>query len=163
MVYSSSQVWRARALPSFTIRCVLGSSLPLNIKLDHWRSSFTLLYPRPWSSWSSQLPTIANIFLMQLFSLHLQLLPSRTRNPLAHSHCPVPLPDHQDIPSLEEIYFTFIPTHKFAPKPARAEFSREIARLWDRLVADMNDEPSWSRSGLEGGELVSFVLSGRKQ
>ena len=69
----------------------------------------------------------------------------------------------QDIPSLEEIYFTFIPTHKFAPKPARAEFSREIARLWDRLVADMNDEPSWSRSGLEGGELVSFVLSGRKQ
>ena len=47
------------------------------------------------------------------------------------------------LPTLEEVHTTAIPTHKWPPKAARNEFTREVDALWDRLAANMNDMQLW--------------------
>ena len=47
------------------------------------------------------------------------------------------------LPSLEEVHTTAIPTHKWPPKAARGEFTREMTALWDRLATSMEDVQLW--------------------
>ena len=53
--------------------------------------------------------------------------------------------DGPHLPSLEEIHTTAIPTHKWPPKAARGEFTREMTALWDRLATNMEDMQLWTK------------------
>ena len=54
-----------------------------------------------------------------------------------------PLPAAGDLPTLDEVHRQHIPTHKFPPKAARGEFSRELASLWSRLANNMGENRLW--------------------
>ena len=54
-----------------------------------------------------------------------------------------PLTATGDLPTLEEVHRQHIPTHKFPPKAARGEFSRELASLWNRLANNMEENRLW--------------------
>ena len=51
--------------------------------------------------------------------------------------------DGPHLPPLEEVHTTSIPTHKWPPKAARGEFTREMTALWDRLATNMADMQLW--------------------
>ena len=52
-----------------------------------------------------------------------------------------PIPE--GFPSLETAHTTSIPTHKFPPKAARAEFSRQMTAVWERLARNPNNDSAW--------------------
>ena len=49
------------------------------------------------------------------------------------------------LPSLDEIHTTFIPTHKWPPKAARAEFTRECSDLWGKLAQQPENTQLWKK------------------
>ena len=52
-----------------------------------------------------------------------------------------PLPE--DLPTMELLHRTHIPTHKYPPKSARGDFAREITTLWDRMARNPEDTRLW--------------------
>ena len=55
-----------------------------------------------------------------------------------------PLPPGVDLPGMEELYSTLIPTVKHCPKAAKGEFARELATLWQKLADDPDDVRLWA-------------------
>ena len=53
------------------------------------------------------------------------------------------LPAEADLPSMEVLHSTWIPTHKWCPKAARGEFARELGSLWRRLCENPDDVRLW--------------------
>ena len=49
------------------------------------------------------------------------------------------------LPSPDEIHTTFIPTHKWPPKAARAEFTRECSDLWRKLAQQPENTQLWKK------------------
>ena len=47
------------------------------------------------------------------------------------------------LPSLEDVHKTRIPSHKWPPKGARPDFTRELSTLWGQLADSINDEQLW--------------------
>ena len=56
---------------------------------------------------------------------------------------PLPLAAAFDLPTMEELHSTYIPTQKHVPKAARGDFARELSSLWHNLASDMADERLW--------------------
>lgn len=54
-----------------------------------------------------------------------------------------PIPEAATLPTLEEAHYTYIPTHKWPPKAVRAEYTRVLSALWQRLADHMGDERLW--------------------
>ena len=70
-----------------------------------------------------------------------QSQPGSTQPPSPNSQDTVPVP--ADLPTLEEAHSTHIPTHKFPPKSVRAEFSRVLGALWNRMADSPEDVSVW--------------------
>ena len=51
-----------------------------------------------------------------------------------------PLPSLDDLPTMEEVFPTHIPTHKWLPKATQGELAREAAVLWDRMASNPEEE-----------------------
>ena len=49
-----------------------------------------------------------------------------------------------DLPSMDELNNTLVPTLKWCPKAARGEFARELASLWNRLNENPEDVKLWT-------------------
>ena len=56
---------------------------------------------------------------------------------------PPPLPQGENLPDLEELQNTLVPTLKWCPKAARGDFARELASLWQRLVENPGEVRLW--------------------
>ena len=61
---------------------------------------------------------------------------------------PPQLPPGADIPSLETLHSTMVPTLKWCPKAARGDFSRELASLWHRLTQQPDEVRLWILSAM---------------
>ena len=49
-----------------------------------------------------------------------------------------------NLPSMDELNSTLVPTLKWCPKAARGEFARELASLWNRLNENPEDVKLWN-------------------
>ena len=56
---------------------------------------------------------------------------------------PQELPERAELPSLETLHSTLVPTLKWCPKAARGDFAREVSSLWQRLVQHPEDARLW--------------------
>ena len=56
---------------------------------------------------------------------------------------PPPLPPGDQLPDMEELHNTLVPTLKWCPKAARGEFARELASLWYRLSENPREVRLW--------------------
>ena len=65
--------------------------------------------------------------------------PTQPPSPNSQDTDPVPA----DLPTLEEAHSTHIPTHKYPPKAVRAEFSRVLGALWNRMADSPEDISVW--------------------
>ena len=56
----------------------------------------------------------------------------------------VPLPLHAELPTLEEVHTTHIPTFTWVPKSARGDLSRVMAELYNKVVNNRSNVAVWS-------------------
>ena len=56
----------------------------------------------------------------------------------------VPLPQLAEVPSMEEIHTTHIPTFTWVPKAARGDFARVMAELYNKVVNNRHNIAVWS-------------------
>ena len=56
----------------------------------------------------------------------------------------VPLPLCAELPTLEEVHITHIPTFTWVPKSARGDFSRVMAELYNKVVNNRQNVVVWS-------------------
>ena len=61
---------------------------------------------------------------------------------------PPQLPPGADIPSLEQLHSTVVPTLKYCPKAARGDFARELATIWHRVTSQLDEERLWVLLGM---------------
>ena len=56
---------------------------------------------------------------------------------------PQALPARAELPSLEVLHTTLVPTLKWCPKAARGDFARELTSLWHQLASNPDDVRLW--------------------
>ena len=62
---------------------------------------------------------------------------------LPDTQLPIPLPGVGELPTLEELHSTLVPTRKWCPKGARGDFARELGSLWNRLADNPGELQLW--------------------
>ena len=72
-----------------------------------------------------------------------QNVPPQQPGPVLPSHAGPALPQWPALPDLKTVHSTYIPTHKWPPKAARGELTRELGTLWSKLAAKMDDQELW--------------------
>ena len=71
------------------------------------------------------------------------LLQSQPPSTQASQQEEVPIPNLEDLPSIETIHKTYIPTFTWIPKAARADFSRVFSELCNRVASNPDNISSW--------------------